>query len=278
MNLLRKVVGSALVLSAILGAMPASGQWFEGTRPFGISLWAPPTSQPTDSWIVAVTAWNTGLGPGLEGQATIEVDGAATVVDGAGQRPIPAMRSGPVHVSWKLMLRTREPGRVTVRGSMRVDGAGPDSYDLHEAILSLDVSPSGVRVIDSRTIRQVSVRQGRKFRYAGPALVAIEDDEDTEPIKVESRAEMLHDGTIYCEGCGLTKPVEIPVEFTVGREGKVTWLSRVGDVGGKPAGKAVRSAIERGLAEFEFRPAIADGRPIADFMFISVLVAPPQSK
>lgn len=277
MSLLCKVICSTLFLATV-GAATADGQVFEGTRQFGLSLWAPEVSHPTDTWIVTVTAWNSGLGPDLGGQALIEVDGAATVVDGAGRREIPAMRTKPVLMTWRLVLKKRELGRVTVRGIMRVDGSRSDSYDVHEAVLSFDIASSEIRVVDSRTIRQLSVRHGRKFRYAGPALVAVESDEDAEPLQVESRAEMTRGNIIYCEGCGLTNPVDVPVVLTVGRGGNVTWISRVGDIGGKPAVPAVRSAIEKGLAEFEFRPAISRGRPISDFVFMSVRLAPEQSK
>jgi hypothetical protein len=276
LSVLRKVVASVIVLTAFAGR--AASQEFEGTRQFGISLWAPAVSPSTDTWVVAVTAWNTGLGPNRAGEVSIDLDGPASIVNGADRRRIPALANEPVLISWKLVLHKREIGNVTLRASMRVYGGATDSYDLHEAVLSFKVSQSEIRVIENRTTRQISVRHGRKFRYAGPALVAVESDEDTEPVQVESRAEIVQGSTILCEECELSDTVEVPVVLTVGRGGNVSWISRVGDIGGKPASSAVRSAIEKGLSRFQFRPAVAQGRPIADFVFTTLTLAPEKRK
>jgi hypothetical protein len=226
-----------------------------------------------NDWAVAATVWTSGGQPG-EGHARISVVGAGTVVDGDGPRRIPASPNSPVNLDWTLKLRGNGIGRVDVRGEVRFPGTSPRSYELHEALLKFDVSETGVRLVESRTVRQISVREGRKFRYAGLFLVAIDDDEEEDPRQVEARPQLVHGPIVYCGECALLAPVEIPVVVTVGKGGKVTWVSAIGNLQGKALSETARSAIKKELAQFNFRPAAANGRPIADYARVNVTLAP----
>jgi hypothetical protein len=61
---------------------------------------------------------------------------------------------------------------------------------------------------------------------------------------------------------------------TVGKGGKVTWVSAIGNLQGKALSETARSAIKKELAQFNFRPAAANGRPIADYARVNVTLAP----
>jgi len=263
-----------LAAAALVTAIPVRAQHFEGTREFGISLWAPEGEVKVDEWAIAVTVWNAAPEPGRDGQVRISVGGAGTAIDGDGPRRIPVRKKGPLGEDWSLRIRRNGTGRVEVHGEVRFPGATPSSYELHEALLVFEVSESSVRLVESRTVRQISVRDGRKFRYAGPFLVALDDNDDEDPSQVEARPQLMQGPVIYCGGCGLLAPVEIPVVVTVGKGGKVTWVSAIGRLQGKIVSEASRSAIESGLAQFHFRPATSKGRPIADYASLTVTLAP----
>lgn len=252
----------------------AGAQTWEGTRQFGVSLWAP--DSPADAWSVTVTAWNAGVASGSQGQVKVAISGAATLVSGDLVKQLPPPGKGPTLSRWTLVLHRNGSGKAEVRGEVRIAGGPSDSYELHEAILVFDVSDAGARVVDNRTVRQVSVRHGRKFRYAGPTLVALDGDQDEDPAQMSSRAQLLRGMVIRCQECALREAVQVPVALTIGKAGKATWISMLDQAAGGRSMTAMRSAVERGLRDFEFRPAVSEGKPIEDFIFLSLTVAPSE--
>lgn len=193
---------------------------------------------------------------------------------------------GPTtHAHWTVHVRRTGKGPVQVRTLCRFDGQNGKSYDLSEYLTSVEFHP-GPRGIDSvivrenRIVRQILVRDGKRYRCGGERFVAIDDGERESPRDYQRRAAILSQHDLHCADCKLTGPVEVPVVVTVGRKGTVTWA--------RPDGRMTSSepvphtmidphlwtAIERGLGKFRYQTAKADGHAVADYALFKVRVVP----
>lgn len=256
-----------------------------GTPPRSVphfSLWVAPwrfvdstgqwglTMRVSDSWSSAA-------------KATVRLDvGNGAVVEGT--RDTTVQLGGYSH--WGVRLRRTGPGPVTVRSSLRVAGKDSRSYDLYERLLRVEFQPwhhgmDTVVVQENRVLRGIAVRDGRRFRYGGERFVAIEADEAESPRDYVRRAAVVSSNDVRCEGCGLEKPVTVPVIVTVGSKGRVTWIRpNLGrerdpeDEAGDSMDSRIWAAVERGVRDFKYQPALADGRAVADYTTLDVRIVP----
>lgn len=239
----------------------------EATAGFCVMLQPSDRTDAAGYWTLGVTALSFRHGESVPATLRIEIGPGARIIEGeAVRRVFPA--KGP-HFRLKL-LRT-QGGPLRIRGSLRVPDDNPSTYDYSETELQLRFVDDSVAVRSNRLIQEVTVRDGRRFRYGGEYLVAIEDDEVEAPRQFLSRAAVVRSEDIVCRGCGEPDTVIVPMVVTVGRGGNVTWV-RPGRVDGKPVDAKMWAAITEGVRHWGFSAARSPDGPVADWVELRVRV------
>lgn len=278
----RLMLVQLLVLGALSSVSPGKATpqkpFVESQANFGIDLWVDPRSYNSEGvWSVAVTVDNHLSNDGV---AHVGVSHGVEIVKGDTVRSIPPNRI----IMWPLYLRRSQVSRVKLTGSVRLQGNDSTSYDIGEQIVELGFDEKGMQVLDKRVTREIAVRKGQRFRYAGMVMVPVDSDDVESPSHFDSRAELRKGKAIECRGCGLDSTIEVWVLVTVGRNGKVTWIqpphpyigTRV-DRHGKalrPVDASIWPAVSDGVRRYKFRPAKVDGRTTADWATLTVQVVP----
>jgi hypothetical protein len=276
-----KRLAGVLVGSILLG-LPVPGEASKpvlpGAAPLGISLWAPPESQlgPSGELEVAVFTWADGMSPGDIATATIEVGEGVEVLGGDIIRQVhpSSTWSGAYDRDWRLSLRCPRGGTFVVRASLRFAAPTGDVTQRVDWRTTFRVVSGVVRVEDGHRIVAFGTIDGRRVRYGGRDLVAMDPDELELPDRIESPPAPLDEVRVECRGCTLPEPIDVPLLLTIGKGGMVTWLRRSskGDAGTLPEG--VWAAIEQEVGLHRFRPARAAGKLISDNLEIQVRVVP----
>jgi hypothetical protein len=265
----RNALMVTLLLSPLDGAPRAAAS--KGMTPdmsgFGMDLSAYERTDSAGHWLLAVWTWSR---PHADpATAKLEVTGAA-VVDGPTARQIAETE----HWLWRVTLKKLESGPVEIRGTLRVPRAEPGSYDYCENILKLDVQGHDVIVRENRKTEEISVRGANWFRYGGEYLVAIDSTDVDFPHQIERRPQIVAAPDVECPACSLSNPVEIPLAVTVGKKGDVTWIRPDPPYGSGPVDGRFWKAAAEGVRRYKFRPALSQGKPIADYAVVQVRIVP----
>ena len=257
----------ALVLIGLVVSprpLSASKGMMEGAAPLGMDLSVSNVTDANGLWTLSVRTWSK-PGLGQKGLVRIKVGSGAVVTEGATEATVSAV-SG----FWGITLRAIGDQPVRISGTLVIPGQKPNSYYESNDIVVVRVEGQRVVVQEKRTTMTIGVRDGRRMRYGGELLVALDPDESAETPEILSRPRLTTSTDIPCAGCGLTVAKEFTVIVTVGRNGLATWI-RPTEV--SPDGQ-VGMAIISGLKDFRFLPAVAQTGAVSDAAVIQVRVVP----
>jgi len=278
-----RIVGLFICLLLLPWAAQADKAWvWESEARFGATTWPHPFADTTGLWALDVEASSGRLRGETNTTVRFQVTGSGEMEPDSTYH-LTVGRMG--HPRWTVFIRRTGKGPIQVRTSCRFDGQNSRSYDLCEYLTAVEFHP-GSRGIDSvivrenRILRQVLVRDGKRYRCGGERFVAIDENERESPRAYQRRAAVLSQRDLHCADCRLTGPVEIPVVVTVGRKGTVSWarpdavMTSSEPIPQTTIDPHLWAAIERGLGEFRYQTAKADGHPVADYALFKVRVVP----
>ena len=275
----------SILICLLLWPLPARADqaWlYESEARFVVSTWPSPYADTTGHWTLVVNAENGRLRSETNTTVWFQVTGNGAM-DPDSTYHLSMDRT--THAHWTVAVRRTGKGPIQIRSLCRFDGPNSKSYDLCEYLTDVEFRP-GPRGVDSvvvrenRIVRQILVRDGKRYRCGGQRFVAIDADEQESPREYRRRATALSQSDLHCADCKLTTPVEVPVVVTVGRKGTVTWARPDAPMrSSEPVPQTTIDphlwmAIERGLGKFRYQAAEADGHPVADYAVFKVRVVP----
>jgi TonB family protein len=143
-----------------------------------------------------------------------------------------------------------------------------------EGVLTATASRDSVSFEQFRQVRAERMNQGQRFRYGGEHLVAIDASDDLIwSYDMERKPEPVSFPAGQCAGCtARDSTVAVQLVVTVGPDGHVRWVESRGG----PKDKILNAAVEA-VKRWEFRPAAARGKPVADWAVVSVPVRSTQA-
>jgi hypothetical protein len=247
----------------------------EGAPRFGIDLSSADLRNASGCWTIAVSVHSARHPADALGAVDIQITGARATAGMTHGVVHPSANSKPADRHWLITLCKEDTGRVEVKARVRITNPGPDSYDLSESVMLLHCGRDSVSLLENGPTVRVGVREGKRFRYGGEYLVAIDGTELEGPKEINRRPVPISTPNIMCSGCSLEDTLDVEVVVTVGQDGSVTWI-RDAPLGETPIAEEVWNAITSGLRGYRFVPASSGGRAVADYAIVGVRVIPSQ--
>jgi len=241
----------------------------EGVARFAVALNASPITDTDGNWQLTVEPLSAQHPENATGTLQLRIGSTATFVEGNPvSRVYPAK---PARLHFKL--RHLADGPLRVIASLKVPDDDPHSYDYTETAMDLDFRGDSIFIRDRTITEAIAVRDGRRFRYGGEYLVAIDDDEIEPPRQFVSRASVTQSAEVRCGGCVGPDTVLVPILVTIGKGGNVTWI-RPEPLDGSKVDDNVWKAVAEGVRRWGFRAAMSSRGPVADYMVLRVRVIP----
>ncbi len=269
--MLRYVVILAVLFDLLAcGSAQASQPSEEGWEQFGVSL-APTEHVGSDgSWRIMVWAWSES--DSLHGTvATVRLEPGPDLECATEDRTktVPLGPTGAGTMNWPVTLITQGDGPRHISATIRIGHSGGPAIDEQEVRLDVTIHEGSVHVERQERIRATRVERGQRFRYGGKYLVAIDESETTRP-RIDSRPSIKREYVAQCPSCAADSD-KADLVVTVGRNGRVTWVQPRRPWNSNIAPQLLEAAIE-GAKKWRFEPAHSNGRPVADWATISVIV------
>jgi hypothetical protein len=174
---------------------------------------------------------------------------------------------------FQIVIRPVRPGSYTIRGWLGIDAGEERGADESDFNLTLDIGPDTVTYARApRPTRFENVRHGQRYRYAGRYLVPIDstqallEEEITEKAKPELREPAI------CPGCPGPLPTVVPFVVMVGSDGRIRESRFVDMQEEGTMDQALVGAAAQALRRWEFEPARAGNRAVADYVVVRVPV------
>ncbi len=273
--------GAALIIAWLAAiSIPApsasANSGAEGEPGFGISGYfktAPRLDEPT-TLLVRVWGEDTYDRP-ITSVASISVPEGIEVLRGDTVSVVHVSRYARKHAGRliQLVIRPVRIGIYQIRGCLRIEGGDEHGSDETDFLLPLTVEPDTVIYARApRATRFENVRRGQRYRYAGPYLVPIDSTQALLQEEITDKAKAKTQEPADCPNCPGPLPAVVPFVVMVGSDGRVR-ESRLLDM--EYAGTvdpALVAAAAGALARWEFTPALAGDRPVADYVVVRVPV------
>jgi hypothetical protein len=262
-----------LLLVMPSGHISASQPMLEGVARFGVSLSPSAQIDGDGVWTVAVWVWCDGPSPSATGTVKIQVDGNATIIEGAVTKVVHPTRGwkGPSDRHWIIKLRKSHDGTAGVRASLHLPGRVPDSYSEFECRAIVDLKGRRVTTLENRKVIAYSAENGRRFRYGGWFPVAMEDDDLESPDRIDALPVLISDPTVSLDVVSSSDPAAVRVVASVGKAGQVIWV-RPQPMDGEVLSIAAWDSVVSAVKQFHFRPATSHGRPVTENAIVLVRI------
>jgi hypothetical protein len=174
---------------------------------------------------------------------------------------------------FQLVIRPVRPGSYVIRGWLGIDAGEERGADESDFYLSLDIGPDTVTYARApRPTRFENVKHGQRYRYAGRYLVPIDstqallEEEITDKAKPELREPAI------CPNCPGPLPAVVPFVVMVGSDGRIRESRFVDMQEEGTMDPALIAAAAQALKRWEFEPARAGDRAVADYVVVRVPV------
>jgi hypothetical protein len=266
----------AWLAAVSIPAPRASASGVEGEPGFGISGYfkTPPRLDEPSTLLVRVWGEDTYDRP-ITSVARISVPEGIEVLSGDTVSVALVSRYTRRHAERliRLVIRPVRIGSYVIRGWLGIDGGEEHGSDETDFLLPLSVQPD--TVIYARAphpTRFENVRHGQRYRYAGRYLVPIDSTQALLQEEITEKAKTKTQEPAGCPGCPGPLPAVVPFVVMVGSDGRVR-ESRLLDVEyAVTVDPALVAAAAEALARWEFVPALAGDRPVADYVVVRVPV------
>ena len=174
---------------------------------------------------------------------------------------------------FQIVIRPVRPGSYTIRGRLSIDAGQERGEDESDFNLTLDIGPDSVTYARApHPTRFENVRHGQRYRYAGRYLVPIDstqallEEEITQKAKPELREPAI------CPGCPGPLPTVVPFVVMVGSDGRIRESRFVDMQEEGTMDPTLIAAAAQALKGWEFEPARAGDRAVADYVVVRVPV------
>jgi hypothetical protein len=179
-SLMGRCSATALLLISLLGCESAlaSKASEEGWEQFGVDLLPSEHRAADDSWSVMVWAWSDS--DSLHGTSAFVrlVTGPNTQCSSEDlTKNVPLGPAGAGNVNWPVRLVTKGDGPQRIGATIRIGHPGSPALDEQEVVLDVTIRGGSIQVQGKECVRAIRVEHGRRFRYGGKYLVAIDPSE-----------------------------------------------------------------------------------------------------
>jgi len=184
--------------------------------------------------------------------------------------------SGPPDCEYQVVLRVSGQGDLPIRTQFKFLTADPGVWDEQDGMLAMLVSGDTITLGQYRPLRTERINHGKRFRYGGEHMVAIDGPDDPGEGAIESKPEAIAQAKGSCVGCGRGRAVEVVrMAVTVGPDGQVRWVEP-SSPGASAMDPRVWDAATTAVKQWRFRPSMTvRGRPTADWAVVDVVVETP---
>jgi len=267
---------AALTLLALFPSLSRANPGPEGEPHFGISAYFRNPPRLGEAVTLQVRVWGEDTYPvPWTSIAKISIPPGIDVVSGdtlSIKQVVKRTRLKPER-TFDIVVRPRVEGAYVIHGSLEVEAVDERGTDLTDFILPVALHGDSVTYARApRTTRFENVRGGQRYRYAGPYLVPIDSTAALLEEEIDQKPRVLSERPAECPACPAPLPRVVPFVAMVGSDGRVrdTRFLDIDDQG--TVDPAVVGAASAALARWEFAPATAGGRPVADFLVVRVPV------
>jgi hypothetical protein len=269
---------ACILAAATIAASPAAAYpGAEGEPAFGISGYfqSPPRLNQPTSLLIRVWGEDTYDLP-VTSVARISIPDGIEVVSGdtvsVARVPKRARKRRAERV-FRLVIRPTRYGSYLIRGWLGIDAGEERGADETDFFLPLEIQPDTVLYARApRVTRYENVRRGQRYRYGGRYLVPIDSTQALLEEEITLKAKASVQEAAHCPDCPAPLPIVVPFVVMVGSDGRVreTRFLDIQEVGTIDP-LAVTAAAEA-LARWQFEPARAKDRPVADYLVVRVPV------
>lgn len=264
------VLGTAIVMtSSACGASPFG---FEGTRRFAIFPRVTGTNATAGEVSIDVS-----MGGDMDYPAQTVALG--TIVLGAGLTWVAGDTVHLAHVSpawkgvtdnlWSVTIRVPVGESTNLRAVMRAD-LGQGRIDEMESTIRVVFDAAGIHTSVARTVREEMVRDGQRFRLGGRYAVPIDGPEYVTADEITVRPTPIKEVSARCPQCQKGDSKVTFVVFVDPAGNVHSYRALVNRTTGKGASAEVLDAAGQALRQWEFSPAKAGTRPIADWTIVEL--------
>ncbi|HYQ88535.1 MAG TPA: hypothetical protein VEU09_02790 [Candidatus Binatia bacterium] len=268
---------AAILLLVAAAASPARANLgAEGEPTFGISGWfkAPPRLSEEATLLVRIWGGDASDHP-VTSVARISIPEGIEIVSGdtvsVARVDRHSRRRADRVVS--LVIRAVRSGNYVIRGRLEIDEGEEHGRDETDFILPLTLEPETLPVAQApRATRYENVRHGQRYRYAGRYLVPIDSTEALLEEEITAKPKPMAQDTASCHGCPGPLPAAVPFVVMVGSDGRVrdTRFLDIQEEG--TIDPNLVAAAGAALAHWQFQPAKAREKPVADYAVVFVPV------
>ncbi|HYQ89180.1 MAG TPA: hypothetical protein VEU09_06105 [Candidatus Binatia bacterium] len=254
----------------VCGSAQAGDSSEEGWEQFGVGLLPADHVGSDGSWRIMVSTWSES--DSLHGTvATVLLEPGPNLECATEDRTktVPLGPTGAGHVSWPVRFVTKGDGPRRIVATIRIGRPGGPAIDEQEVRLDVTIHEGLVQVERQDKIRTTRVERGQRFRYGGRYLVAIDESETVHP-RIDVRPSIKREYVARCPSCAAESD-KVDLVVTVGRNGRVTWIQPRRPWNSNIAPELLEAAIQ-GAKRWRFEPARSNGKPVADWATISVIV------
>jgi hypothetical protein len=266
-----RILAAALLLAA---GVASGSPGFEGTPIFSLSPQVIEMGGAQDPIEILVTMGGECQKNAI-GRAIVSLEPGLEWIDGDRERVgHPSyFWDGPRDNQWSIRVRASGPCSTTVRASLSVK-VNERQTDEVVMLLPIVIVGDNVTVGTLRTVRQESVRDGQRYRYAGLFLVPIDGPEEVTTADIEHHPVVTQKQTGRCDKCP-AKVREITLVAFVGADGRVIASRSIDESLGNETDQEITRAARVALSKWRFTPAKAKSRSVAHWVFVRVPVQGP---
>jgi hypothetical protein len=270
-----RVFTAALLVLALNSPrlVQASEPFMAGEPRFGILLLVQGTPRVNEPFEIIVSAGSARHAANSIGEAHVRLPKGLVLEHGELNRKVHPSSHwlGTQDSRWRIRVRAEKRGEYVIGGYLRIPTSS-QSYDEMETSLRIDMrAETSTFDPSSRAARFERVVGDKRYRYGWKHMVLIDEPElwmTDANVQLEPPAEI--DRTPAICHCRLKKATTVRLVVTVGTDGNVKWI--------EPRQKSqdedarVIAAAERAIRKRRFIPTQLNGRPVANWAAVDVLV------
>ena len=275
-------IGAAAICAAALAILPIAASTAradlgnEGEPTFGIAGYFRTPPRLNEATSILVRVWGEdSYEQSITSVARISLPDGIELVTGDTVSVAHVHQRSRKHAGrvFQIVIRPVRPGHYTIRGWLGIDAGEERGTDESDFNLALDIGPDTVAYARApHPTRFENVRHGHRYRYAGRYLVPIDttqallEEEITHKAKPELREPAI------CPGCPGPLPTVVPFVVMVGSDGRIRESRFVDMQEVGTMDPALIAAAAQAVKSWEFEPARAGDRAVADYLVVRVPV------